>query len=80
MFNSPIDKIMVNNKKDILFNDLVDWCKSEDLTWIPNEIQNGTAANAVHTLCDILWYLDGHHATLADWSSHVPSIFMKFAR
>lgn len=65
-------KITVNNKKDLFFNDLVDWYNSEDLTWKLNEIQSaGTAANALHIL--YVTFLDGHHTTLADRWSHVQS-------
>ena len=39
---------------------------------------NGTAYTAVCKLRDALWYIDGHHLTLADRSCHVPQVFKGF--
>ena len=41
-------------------------------------MDNGKASNAISTLRDALWYIDGHHQTLADRSCHVPHVFSAF--
>ena len=63
------------NKKDELFNDILLFIEKEDLIWKASEVDNGTASNAISTLRDALWYIDGHHQTLADRSCHVPHVF-----
>ena len=64
----------VSNKKDELFNAILEWFIKDGLCWQPHEVENGTAKNTIRTLYEVLWYLDGHHATLAERSCHVPSI------
>lgn len=66
----------VKNRKDSLYNAILDWAEEEGLAWKSGEV--GTAANAIHTLQDVLWFLDGHHETLAERCCHVPSVFSSF--
>ena len=68
------NKVLVRNKKDELFNDVLQLIEKEGLVWKASEVDNGTAANAICTVRDALWYIDGHHQTLADRSCHVPQI------
>ena len=71
-------KVQVRNKKDELFNDILQLIEKEGLVWKASEVDNGTASNAISTLRDALWYIDGHHQTLADRSCHVPHVFTGF--
>lgn len=41
-------------------------------------MQCGIASNAVNTIRDTIWYIDGHHHTFADRACHVPAIFSAF--
>ena len=61
-------KVQMHNKKDELFNDILQLIEKEGLVWKVSEVDNGTASNAISTLQDALWYIDGHHQTLADRS------------
>ena len=72
------NKVQVRNKKDELFNDILQLIEKEGIVWKASEVDNGTAANAICTLRDALWYIDGHHQTLADRSCHVPHVFTGF--
>ena len=71
-------KVLACNKKDKLFNDILQLIEKEGLVWRASEVDNGTASTAVRTLRDALWYIDGHHHTLADRSCDVPQVFEGF--
>ena len=71
-------KVTVGNKKDELYNDIVDLFEKEGLVWKSSEVQSGIATNAVTTIRDTLWYIDGHKHTLADRSCHIPVVFSAF--
>ena len=70
--------VSVSNRKDELFNSIIDWLKKEGLSWKPSEVANGTASTMVSTIRDVLWYLDGHHSTLAERSCPIPHLFSQF--
>jgi len=72
------DKVLASNKKDELFNAILDWFMKDSLCWHPDEVQNGTAINTIKTLRDVLWYIDGHHSTLEERSCFIPSVFKPF--
>jgi len=59
------DKIVVRNKKDQLFNDMLMMIDKNGLKWKPSEVDSGTASNAFSSLCDALWYVDEHHQKIA---------------
>jgi len=46
--------------------------------WKPSEVDSGTAYNALSSLCDALWYVDGHHQTFAGRNLSIPEIFSYF--
>lgn len=73
-------KVLVRNKKDELFNDILQLIEKEGLVWKASEVDNGTSSNAISTLRDALWYIDGHHQTLSDRSCQVPSVFAGFTQ
>ena len=44
-------KVHVRNKKDQLFNDILQFVETEGLVWKPSEVDNGTASNSISTTC-----------------------------
>lgn len=74
-FLSPI---RVKNKKDALFNDLVAMFVSHKALLWEDEI-NSHGKKLISTLRDVLWHIDGHHATFAKRALTIPSLFQKFS-
>jgi len=52
--------------------------EKEKLQWKPSEVDSGTAVNTLKSLCDALWYVDGHHHTFAEISLHISKILSNF--
>jgi len=69
------DKIVVRNKKDQLYNDMLMMIEKNGLKC---EVNSGTASNVLSSLCDALWYVDGHHQTFAGRILSIPEIFSNF--
>ena len=63
-------------KKDKLFNDLVAFFDKKCWTWTGGGESHGK--HYISRLQSCLWYLDGHHQTLANRSHPLPDIFKKF--
>ena len=55
-------KKQFHNKKDALFNDLIDYLDQNKLYFTSEADTLG--ANLIRALCDLLWCIDGHHDTL----------------
>lgn len=70
--------MVVKNKRDQLFNDLLSTIQSRDLQWRPEEVHCGSATKTIQAIRDTLWYIDGSHVTLSERSCEVPEIFKKF--
>ena len=70
--------LTVRNKRDELYNDILSMIKSMELQWKPDEVQGGTASRTLQALGDVLWYIDGSHAMLAERSCEVPELLWKF--
>ena len=70
--------VTVRNKRDQLYNDLLELIKSKELEWRAEEVHNGTATKAIQAIRDLLWYIDGSHATLSERGCGVPDLFQKF--
>lgn len=64
------------NNKDRMFNDLVSLFASNRWKWSDGGDTHGS--NFISNLRDALWYLDGHHSTLATRSCSIPEPFDKF--
>ena len=65
------------NKKDKLYNSIIQYLEKEGLYWKSDEvISSGT--NFVKSLCEILWYIDGHHSTISDRGYQIPACFKEF--
>ena len=71
-------KVLVRNKMDELFSDILELIEKEGLVWKASEVDNGTASSMICTCRDALWYIDEHHQTLAGRSCHVPHVFTGF--
>jgi len=56
-------------KKDKLFNDIIDFLGKNSIQWV-DPATHGAAF--VQKLCNVLWYIDGHHATLSERGLAVP--------
>ena len=69
-------KKQCHNKKDALFNDLIDYLDQNKLYFTSEADTLG--ANLVRALCDLLWCIDGHHDTLKQQQCPVPKVFSKF--
>ncbi len=68
------------NRKDELFNSIVNLLEEHKLSYSPAEAES-CGQNLVRVLTDCLWHIDGHHDTLKDQSCPVPSIhWVQFAR
>ena len=79
--NSSQDKSLpslilpARNKKDELFNSIVECCSEMGLGW-SDPTQYGKPF--IGDLCKSLWLIDGHHDVFASRSCHIPSFFLKF--
>ena len=70
--------VIVKNKRDQLFNDLLSTIESRGLQWRPEEVHCGAATRAIQAIRDTLWYIDGSHKILTERSCVVPEIFKSF--
>ena len=70
--------LTIRNKRDALYNDVPSLIESMELQWKADEVHDGTATKVIQALRDVLWYIDGSHATLAERSCEVPELFQKF--
>ena len=64
------------NNKDKLFNDLVLLFEKKDWKWRDGGDTHGKKFRS--NLCDVLWYIDGHHETLEARSCAIPTPFNTF--
>ena len=62
--------ISEKNKKDKLFNDLLQLANRRGLRLAHNDIES--ARKYFMTLTSTLWYIDGHHVTLSDRGCEIP--------
>ena len=70
------EPIPEHNKKDKLYNDLLNLARERDLKLRHCDIESGK--KYFMTLTSVLWYLDGHHTTLSNRGYKIPEIFKKF--
>lgn len=64
---------LVKNRKDELFNDLVDFLQANKLVG-----KEESSLNFVSVLCNCLWTIDGHQDTMTAQFCPVPSTFESF--
>lgn len=65
------------NKKDELFNDLVDLFEEKGWTWVDGG--NTLGKSFLSKLWDVLWYIDGHHAAFENCSLPIPEALRQFS-
>lgn len=70
--------IAVRNKKDELYNAIIEWLESQGLSWTAS-IECRIGVNTVNTLCDVLWYIDGHSGTFTERHCPIPLVFQLFS-
>ena len=63
------------NKKDRLYNDLIEFCVAQSVGW---EEPNSHGKQFISDLSNTLWYIDGHHHVLSSRSCKVPECFSIF--
>ncbi len=70
--------IIVRNKKDQLFNDLIDLFVSHNALFKENEVMK-FGKELVACLRDILWCVDGYQAVFSVRAMPVPKLFQRFS-
>ena len=65
--------VQVKTSKDRLYNDLV---KDLGVKWFDPNLY---AVPFLKKLCDTLWYIDGHHQTIAECAPKIPTL-LKYSR
>ena len=61
---------------DLHKNDLIEYLDQSKLYFTSEADTLG--ANLVQALCDLLWYIDGHHDTLKQQQCPIPKVFSTF--
>ena len=74
----------VNNKKQLLFNDICSLLNDKKVGFLPDEVP-GIGYRFVQTLTDVLWYIDGHYHKFESRCKHgkvppIPDIFLSLIR
>lgn len=64
------------NRKEKLYNDIISFLSESQLGWINDPAQYGKPF--VTELCNVLWFVDGHHGVLSSRSCPIPSLFTRF--
>ena len=72
-----VSPVMVRNKKDQLYNDLIDLFVSHNALLRENEVVP-FGKELVTCLRDVLWYVDGYQAVFAERAIPVPNLFQRF--
>ena len=69
--------IQERNKKDKLYNEIIYYLELKKLHWNSNEV-NSSGTNFVKSLCEVLWYIDGHQSTISARGYQIPACFKDF--
>ena len=67
--------VNVKTNKDRLYNNLISLMKELGIKW--ND-PKAYGEPFLKRLCDVLWYIDGHHHTIAEHSPNIPSLLSNF--
>ena len=65
-------------KKEVLFNDVVDFLQSQELSWPGTDVAEGAGKKFVSSLVDCLWYLDGRKHVLEKQGCKFPDFMLSF--
>jgi hypothetical protein len=63
------------NRKDQMFNEILKTFLAMGLSWNDPELYGKPF---IQDLCNLLWYIDGHHDVLASRSCQIPVFFSRF--
>lgn len=74
----PSDSAVERSQKCALQKDVLIWLEDKGLGWSRCTAES-TGSNFVRALTDVLWYLDGHFATLASRGCPIPQAFELFS-
>ena len=74
-FLEPVNE---RNKRDKLYNDLVELLKEKGLTLSASREETNFGVKLLKCIRDILWYIDGAHQVLGLRSRGVPQVFSKY--
>ncbi len=77
MTKIPRKREPVRNRKDKLFNDVIDFLVEHKLSYSPAEAES-CRKKLVNVLTDCLWHVDGSHDTLKAQSCPIPTIISRF--
>jgi len=85
---NPLERMMENskrlhlltkhlfvNRKDLMFNDLIDLLNQKSVGWIIG-IHETIGNSFVNKLIDLLWYIDPHHEKIKARGCTIPDIFL----
>ncbi len=73
-----VTAVNVRNKKDQLYNDLINLFISHNALLEEDEVMP-LGKELVKTMCNILWYVDGYHSVFAERAIPVPTLFRQFS-
>lgn len=68
-------KVLERTSKDRLFNELIQLMKDIDVKWSDPKL---LGVPFLKKLAEVLWYIDGHHHTIAEHAPPIPSLFSTF--
>ena len=71
-------EIEERNRKDKLYNHLRLYCREHGLFWKADEVDM-LGVNFLRCLCDVLWYVDGHHHVFVTRGCPIPELFTQCA-
>ncbi|CAG8670122.1 1516_t:CDS:2, partial [Gigaspora rosea] len=67
------------NRKQTLYNDIIEWICQNGRGWSSVEDANTQGKRFVNCLCETIWYIDMHgHLKLKECSYHIPELFLAF--
>ncbi|CAG8843286.1 10627_t:CDS:1, partial [Gigaspora margarita] len=67
------------NRKQTLYNDIIEWICQNGGGWSLAEDANAQRKRFVNCLCKAIWYIDMHgHLKLKERSYHIPELFLVF--
>ena len=60
-----------------LHTHLLSYCEKQEVLWKPDEI-NTIGVNFLRSVCDVMWYIDGHHHVFTNRGCPIPDVFDQF--
>src|SRR6185312_11132970 len=75
----PILKSERLNRKQTLYNDIIEWILQHGGGWSSAEYANTQGKKFVSCLSEAIWYIDMHgHKKFEERSYHIPELFLGF--